>query len=110
MTFLPAPPNTGVRFRRVDLDGKPEIEARDVKTLPDFESAGACWIDYEELRRVRLRGSEPLEWFKYVVEGGTIFPLSIFGEEGEPPEVQPQPQHHHASSKGHHHHHHTTTS
>jgi UDP-3-O-[3-hydroxymyristoyl] N-acetylglucosamine deacetylase / 3-hydroxyacyl-[acyl-carrier-protein] dehydratase len=28
MTFHPAPPNTGLRFRRVDLDGKPEIEAR----------------------------------------------------------------------------------
>jgi UDP-3-O-[3-hydroxymyristoyl] N-acetylglucosamine deacetylase / 3-hydroxyacyl-[acyl-carrier-protein] dehydratase len=28
MTFLPAAPNTGIRFRRVDLDGKPEIEAR----------------------------------------------------------------------------------
>jgi UDP-3-O-[3-hydroxymyristoyl] N-acetylglucosamine deacetylase/3-hydroxyacyl-[acyl-carrier-protein] dehydratase len=28
MTFLPAPANTGVRFRRVDLDGKPEVEAR----------------------------------------------------------------------------------
>ncbi len=28
MTFLPAPPNSGVRFRRVDLDGKPEVEAR----------------------------------------------------------------------------------
>ncbi len=27
MTFLPAAPNTGIRFRRVDLDGKPEIEA-----------------------------------------------------------------------------------
>jgi len=27
MTFLPAPPNTGIRFRRVDLEGKPEIEA-----------------------------------------------------------------------------------
>ena len=27
MTFLPAPPNTGIRFRRVDLDGHPEIEA-----------------------------------------------------------------------------------
>ena len=27
MTFLPAPPNHGVRFRRVDLDGQPEIEA-----------------------------------------------------------------------------------
>ena len=28
MTFLPAAPNSGLRFRRVDLDGKPEIEAR----------------------------------------------------------------------------------
>ena len=28
MTFLPAPANSGIRFRRVDLDGKPEIEAR----------------------------------------------------------------------------------
>jgi UDP-3-O-[3-hydroxymyristoyl] N-acetylglucosamine deacetylase/3-hydroxyacyl-[acyl-carrier-protein] dehydratase len=28
MNFLPAEPNTGIRFRRVDLDGKPEIEAR----------------------------------------------------------------------------------
>jgi len=28
MTFLPAAANTGIRFRRVDLEGKPEIEAR----------------------------------------------------------------------------------
>ena len=28
MTFLPAGGNTGIRFRRVDLEGKPEIEAR----------------------------------------------------------------------------------
>ena len=28
MTFLPAPPNSGIRFRRVDLEGKPEVEAR----------------------------------------------------------------------------------
>ena len=28
LTFLPAAPNTGLRFRRVDLDGQPEIEAR----------------------------------------------------------------------------------
>jgi len=27
MTILPAPANSGVRFRRVDLDGRPEIEA-----------------------------------------------------------------------------------
>src|SRR5437870_2758104 len=28
MTFLPSPANSGIRFRRVDLEGKPEIEAR----------------------------------------------------------------------------------
>src|SRR5512141_2903261 len=28
LTLLPAPPNSGIRFRRVDLEGKPEIEAR----------------------------------------------------------------------------------
>jgi UDP-3-O-[3-hydroxymyristoyl] N-acetylglucosamine deacetylase / 3-hydroxyacyl-[acyl-carrier-protein] dehydratase len=28
LRFVPAPPNSGIRFRRVDLDGKPEIEAR----------------------------------------------------------------------------------
>lgn len=28
MTFLPAPAGTGIRFRRIDLEGRPEIEAR----------------------------------------------------------------------------------
>src|SRR5690348_5429887 len=28
MTILPAPANSGVRFRRVDLEGSPEVEAR----------------------------------------------------------------------------------
>jgi UDP-3-O-[3-hydroxymyristoyl] N-acetylglucosamine deacetylase/3-hydroxyacyl-[acyl-carrier-protein] dehydratase len=28
ITFLPAPPDSGLRFRRTDLEGKPEIEAR----------------------------------------------------------------------------------
>lgn len=28
MTFLPAEPDTGIRFRRIDREGKPEIEAR----------------------------------------------------------------------------------
>ena len=28
MTFLPGAPNSGIRFRRVDLEGRPELEAR----------------------------------------------------------------------------------
>ncbi len=27
VAFLPAPPNAGIRFRRIDLDGQPEIDA-----------------------------------------------------------------------------------
>ncbi len=38
MTFLPAPPNTGIRFRRVDLEGKPEIEARVENVLENNRS------------------------------------------------------------------------
>src|SRR4030095_9608714 len=26
MTFLPATPNSGIRFRRIDLEGKPEVD------------------------------------------------------------------------------------
>jgi hypothetical protein len=34
---------------------------------------------------VRLRGPEPLEWFRYLDAGGTIHPISIMGHEGDPP-------------------------
>ena len=36
MTVLPAPGGTGLRFRRVDLEGKPEIEAR-VENVSDTD-------------------------------------------------------------------------
>ncbi len=42
MTFLPAPPNTGLRFRRVDLDGKPEIEARIENVIDTTRSTTLC--------------------------------------------------------------------
>jgi len=32
-----------------------------------------------------LRGSEPKDWFGYVVNGGTIHPLSLMAKEGTPP-------------------------
>ena len=38
MTLLPAPPNTGIRFRRADLEGKPEIEARIENVLDNNRS------------------------------------------------------------------------
>lgn len=42
MTILPAPPNTGLRFRRVDLEGKPEIEARIENVSDTTRSTTLC--------------------------------------------------------------------
>lgn len=42
LTFLPAPPNSGVRFRRVDLDGKPEVEARIENVIDTTRSTTLC--------------------------------------------------------------------
>src|SRR6185312_9313321 len=38
MTFLPAPANSGIRFRRVDLADKPKIEARVENVLENNRS------------------------------------------------------------------------
>jgi 8-oxo-dGTP pyrophosphatase MutT (NUDIX family) len=51
------------------------------KCIPDFESAGACWCTAEEiLTRIRLRGSEPKRWVKYLRDGGAVYPLSLLEE------------------------------
>ncbi len=42
MTFLPAPANSGIRFRRVDLEGKPEIEARIENVSDTTRSTTLC--------------------------------------------------------------------
>ena len=47
-----------------------------------FFSYGAVWVTYEQVVQAsaqnQLRGHEPLKWFKYIVENGTVHPMSIF--------------------------------
>eukprot|EP00744_Colponema_vietnamica_P011907 GILI01016732.1.p1 GENE.GILI01016732.1~~GILI01016732.1.p1 ORF type:complete len:409 (+),score=15.17 GILI01016732.1:40-1227(+) len=60
--------------------GEPEdISDCEAKTAPDHESVGGCWATLEDVTSgsLRLRGSEPLEWFPYVANGGTIHPMSL---------------------------------
>ena len=47
------------------------------KSIPDYESAGACWIDISELQKIKLRGKEPLQWFPYVASNQPIYPMSL---------------------------------
>lgn len=36
------------------------------KSIPNFESAGACWCSSEEINSgLRLRGKEPKQWARY---------------------------------------------
>lgn len=34
------------------------------KSLPDFESGGACWVDYQDIQagKLKMRGHEPKKW------------------------------------------------
>lgn len=51
------------------------------KSIPDFESVGACWCSAEEIfHKIKLRGSEPKQWVRYLQGGGAVYPLSLLDE------------------------------
>lgn len=42
LTFLPAPVNSGIRFKRMDLEGQPEVEARIENVIDTTRSTTLC--------------------------------------------------------------------
>ncbi|MFO0825836.1 MAG: NUDIX hydrolase [Gemmataceae bacterium] len=54
------------------------------KSVSDSESLEAAWVSLEELSRYPLRGDETRDLFKYVADGGTIYPLEVLQPEGTP--------------------------
>jgi len=83
--------NGYVRFR-VIFFARPKHTDQLPKSVPDYESAGAAWVSLQELGEgregerqegsLRLRGGEPVIWFNYVGQGGTVHPLSILEDYG----------------------------
>ena len=79
----------GGRFLRyrVVFYGEPKDPNQKPKDKPDAESLEAKWLSLEELERMfkenQLRGSDLLDWGKYIEKGGTIFPLESFQENPE---------------------------
>jgi 8-oxo-dGTP pyrophosphatase MutT (NUDIX family) len=55
------------------------------KSLPDYESMGAIWVDMEAIEQLQfdrmLRGDEPYVWSEYLLKGGAVHPLSVLGKE-----------------------------
>jgi len=62
---------------RVIFYATPQNSEQKPKTIPDFESNGACWVSLHQLHHIKLRSSEPAIWFPYVARGGPIYPLDI---------------------------------
>ncbi|CAF0880867.1 unnamed protein product [Adineta ricciae] len=78
-------PRANMNRLRVIFFAEPADEQDcDPKTIPDYESYGAMWLTYEQTvecsTRNQLRGSEPLKWFKYITDNGTVHSLSILGK------------------------------
>lgn len=63
----------------MDLDQAP-------KSVADKESIEARWVSVEEVEngQFRLRGSEPMEFFRYIHNGNHVCPMSFFTREGAP--------------------------
>jgi hypothetical protein len=62
---------------RVIFLAEPLDDSQLPKSVPDYESVGASYVTIDELKKIKLRGDEPLIWFSYVENGGLINPLSI---------------------------------
>ena len=62
-------------------DGKENMDGNGgvmlAKSIPDYESMGACWVEPEELDKIKVRGYEPQEWIPYVAKGGIVYPLEM---------------------------------
>ena len=55
-----------------------EVAGGHAKTVPDFESAGACWVGVDDLGDIPHRSERiPKTWFPYFAKGGKPKPLEL---------------------------------
>eukprot|EP00183_Erythrolobus_madagascarensis_P002421 CAMPEP_0185850486 /NCGR_PEP_ID=MMETSP1354-20130828/4604_1 /TAXON_ID=708628 /ORGANISM="Erythrolobus madagascarensis, Strain CCMP3276" /LENGTH=388 /DNA_ID=CAMNT_0028551173 /DNA_START=84 /DNA_END=1250 /DNA_ORIENTATION=+ len=79
-------PQSNFARLRVIYVGRPthDGEAQSLKTIPDYVSVGAAWVDSGELDGLKTHGDEPSIWFPYVARGAYIAPLEIMTSESAP--------------------------
>jgi 8-oxo-dGTP pyrophosphatase MutT (NUDIX family) len=68
---------------RVIFYSEPIYDSQLPKSVPDYESAGACYVNANDISKLPLRGNEPITWINYVIEkkSNGIHPVSIFSNE-----------------------------
>lgn len=73
-------PRGFVQLRVTFLAEPKSLDDCEPKTLPDFESVGAVWIDPEQVQSVPLRGREPLHAIQHMRSKKPVAPLSMLQE------------------------------
>ena len=73
---------------RVIFYAEPTADSPPPKSVADSESEEARWVDLEELLELNKtpphwRGGELYKYAKYIEDGGEIYPMTMFGFEGE---------------------------
>jgi len=80
------PSKHGARMRMI-FYAHPVDDNQKPKTVPDEESEEARWVTSAEFKEIiktnKLRGEEPLFWWNYIEKGGPVYPMTLFGYEGE---------------------------
>jgi 8-oxo-dGTP pyrophosphatase MutT (NUDIX family) len=71
---------------RVVFYGEPIDLNEQPKAFADYESLEAKWVTVEDVEAgaYRLRGSEPLEFFRFIANGNHVLPMTCFVREGDP--------------------------
>ncbi|TPX70459.1 hypothetical protein SpCBS45565_g01796 [Spizellomyces sp. 'palustris'] len=80
-------PGEGYPRMRVIFYAEPTSTSPPPKSIPDYESAGACFVSPTELDSLPLRGREPVLWTTYLQQGGIIHSLSVIGKEWARPAI-----------------------
>ena len=66
---------------RVELTVDNNVADKDgkllAKSIPDHESMGACWVNADEIEKIKMREWEPGRWITYVATCGEIYPLEL---------------------------------
>lgn len=65
---------------RVVFAARPQGDA-ELKSVPDQESLGAAWMTLEQAAAMPLRDPGLIDLFRYVQDGGRVYPLDIFASD-----------------------------
>lgn len=79
-----SPRADGTARVRVIFTASPTATEPVPKMTADEHSLEAAWISLDQIDQLNLRGDDVKQIFRYVEDGGAIYPLDVITQEGAP--------------------------